>query len=138
MKNAWIQLRRHWLYNLITLFISLAIGAGIFLLYFFLRNRAFIDAVNGMTIGAMVVSLSGVLAWLSFLGAFDTFAFGFKQLGSMLFAKDARRDGSYSDYRDSKREKRNNSTYNFIAIIAAGLILLIAVLVLEIIYHTKF
>jgi len=138
MKNAWIQIKRHWLFNLLTFIISLMVGGLIFVLYFFLRNRAFIDAVNGVSIAAMVVLLSGVLSFLAFLGAFDTFAFGFKQLGSMMFAKDARRDGTYQDYRDKKREKRNSSSYNFIFIILAGLILLIALIVLEIIYHSKF
>lgn len=138
MKNAWLQIKRHWLFNLLTFIISLVVGGLIFVLYFFLRNRAFIDAVNGASLAAMVVLLSGVLSFLSFLGAFDTFAFGFKQLGSMLFAKDARRDGTYQDYRDAKIEKRHSSSYNFIFIILAGLILLIAVVVLEIIYHVKF
>ena len=96
------------------------------------------DAINGASIAALFVLLSGVLTLLAYLGAFDFFAFGFKQLGSMLFAKNARRDGLYSDYRDRKQEKRATSSHSYLAIIAAGLILLIAVIVLEIIYHTKF
>lgn len=71
------------------------------------------------------------------LGAFDTFVFGFKQLGSMIFAKDARRDGSYAEYREKKTEIRNNSSYNFIAIIFAGLLLCVVLVVLDIIYNVS-
>ena len=138
MKKAFIQFGKYWLVNLITFLISMVVGAIIFLLFFFLRNRSFMDALNGVSIASMVILFFGLLAWMGHLGAFDTFAFGFKQLGSMMFAKDARRDGSYSDYRDNKREKRQSSSYNFLSIIAAGLTLLIVVLVLEIIFHVKY
>lgn len=138
MKNAFIQFRNHWLPNLITFLVSLVVGGVVFILFFFLRTRSFMDAINGTTIAALFVLLSGVLALLAHLGAFDTFAFGFKQLGSMMFAKNARRDGTYSDYRERKQEKRASSAHSYLAIIAAGLMLLIAVIVLEIIYHVKF
>ena len=68
-------------------------------------------------------------------GAFDIFVFGFKQLFSLFFSKDPRRDGQFHEYRESNTEKRNNSSYNFIATIFAGLLLSIAIIVLEIIYH---
>ena len=138
MKNAFIQFRRHWLTNLVVFLSSLFVGGVIFVLYFFLRNRSFIDAVNGSAISGMIVFLSGLLVFMHHLGAFDTFVFGFKQLGSAIFAKDARRDGKYSDYRQEKTEKRKNSSYVFISIVAAGLTILIAALILEIIYHTKY
>lgn len=73
--------------------------------------------------------------WVSHLGAFDTFAFGFKQLGSMFFAKNPRRDGTYADYKQNKADKRAASSYNFVAVILAGLFMLISVGILEIIYH---
>ncbi len=138
MKNAFIQFKNHWKINLLVFAISLVLGGIIFVLFFFLRNRSFMDAVNGVSLAALFVLLSGLLALLAFLGAFDTFAFGFKQLGSMMFAKNARRDGTYADYRDKKREKRTSSSHSYLAIIAAGLIILIAAIILEIIYHSKF
>ena len=137
MKRAFEQVRKHWITNLVTFIISLMIAALIFCLMFFLRDRSFSDAVSATGMAAIVVLLLGLLLWMSHLGAFDTFAFGFKQMGSMLFAKDARRDGSYADYRAEKTKKRDNSSYNFIAIIAAGLLLLIALVILEIVYNVK-
>lgn len=58
MKNAFLQFRKHWLTNLIVFLSSLVVGGIIFILYFFLRNRVFIDAVNGSMIAAAFVILS--------------------------------------------------------------------------------
>ena len=135
MKRAFAQIRKYWLINLITFIISLVFGGGIFLLVFFLKSQTMIAAVDAAAIAAITVLFFGLLVWMAHLGAFDTFAFGFKQLGSMLFAKNPRKDGTYADYRDQKTEKRQNSSYNFVAIIAAGILLCIALLVLDIIYN---
>ena len=138
MKRVFEQIKEYWLINLITLLVSLVVGAGIFCLVFFLRNQTIVAAVDGAAIAAFSILFLGLLFWMAHLGAFDTFAFGFKQLGSMLFAKDARKDGKYYEYKESKTEKRQSSSYNFVAIILAGLLLCIALLVLEIIYKTQF
>lgn len=136
MKKAFIQIRKHWLTNLITFFISLALGAMIFCLMFFLRNRTLLAAVNGMALAMAVVLLFGLLMLVNYLGAFDTFAFGFKQLGSMIFAKDARKEGPYHEYKENMAVKRQDSSYNFVTMIAVGLLLMVALIVLEIIYHS--
>ena len=137
MKRAFEQFKKYWLTNLITFLISLVVGAIIFCLMFFLRGSTLIAAVDGAALAAVIVLFLGLLFWMHHLGAFDTFVFGFKQLGSMMFAKDARRDGTYAEYRENKTEIRNNSSFNFIAIIFAGLLLSIAVLVLDIIYNAS-
>ena len=137
MKRAFEQVRKHWITNLVTFIISLMVAALIFCLMFFLRDRSFSDAVSAVGMAAIVVLLLGLLFWMAHLGAFDMVSFGFKQMGSMLFAKDARRDGNYSDYRAEKAEKRDSSSYNFIAVIFAGILLVIALIVLEIVYNVK-
>lgn len=137
MKRAFEQVKKHWITNLVTFIVSLMFAALIFCLMFFLRDQSFSDAVNAMGMAAIVVLLLGLLFWMAHLGAFDTFAFGFKQMGSMLFAKDARRDGTYADYRAEKTKKREDSSYNFIAVIFAGILLLIALIVLEIVYNVR-
>ena len=134
MKRAFIQLRKHWLSNLITFLISLAVGAVIFCLIFFLRNRSLLDATNGLTIAAFVVLFLGLLFWMAFLGVFDIFSFGFKQLFSTIFSRDPRRDGSFTDYKEDKTLKREASSYYFIPVIAAGLVLLVAMVIVLIIY----
>lgn len=135
MKKVFIQIRKHWLTNLITFFVALVLGGTIFCLMFFLRNRTLIAAVDGMALAMAVVLLFGLLMLVNYLGAFDTFAFGFKQLGSMIFAKDARKEGPYHEYKENMAVKRQDSSYNFIIMIAVGLLFVIALLVLEIIYH---
>ena len=137
MKKALIQIKKYWLINLITFIISIMVGMAIFCLIFFLRNQTIIAAVDGAAIGSVVVLFLGLLMWVAHLGAFDTFAFGFKQLGSMLFAKDARRDGTFQEYKENKATKRDNSSYNFVMVILAGLLLSISIIVLEIIYRTS-
>ena len=137
MKKAFAQIKKYWLINLITFFISLVVGAAIFCLIFFLRNQTIVAAVDGAAIGSIVVLFLGLLMWVAHLGAFDTFAFGFKQLGSMLFAKDARRDGTFQEYKENKAAKRDNSSYNFVMVIFAGLLLSISIIVLEIIYRAS-
>lgn len=135
MKRAFEQVRKYWIANLITLAISLMIFAGIFCAIFFTRPvKNIIAAIDGSTIGTISVFSLGVLMWLSHLGTFDLFAFGFKQMGSMLFAKDAKRDGHYADYREDRMTKRTNSAYIFVSVIFASLLCAISVVVLYIIY----
>ena len=137
MKKAFAQIKKYWVINLITFLISIILGVGIFCLIFFLRNQTIVAAVDGAAIGSVIVLFLGLLMWVAHLGAFDTFAFGFKQLGSMLFAKDARRDGTFQEYKENKAIKRDNSSYNFVMVILAGLLLSISIIVLEIIYRTS-
>ena len=134
MKRAFEQIKKYWLANLITFVICLLIGGGIFCLFFFLRNQTIVDAVDGAAVATVSILFLGLLFLMAHLGAFDTFAFGFKQLGSMLFAKDARRN----ELSISFLKKRNNSSYLFVSVIFAGLILAVALLVLEIIYSASF
>ena len=137
MKRVFEQIKKYWLINLITFIISIIVGVGIFCLIFFLRNQTILAAVDGAAIGSVIVIFLGLLMWVAHLGAFDTFAFGFKQLGSMMFSKEPRKDGTYQDYKEGKKIKRDNSSYNFVSVILAGLLLSIAIIVLAIIYHTN-
>ena len=138
MKKALDQIKLHWRLNLITFLIALAVGVAIFLVFFFTRGQTIIAAIDGLALGGMVVLVSGLLYWFSYLGAFDFVAFGFKQFGAMLFSKDPRKAGYFYDYQEDKRQKRLNSSYNFFAIMAAGLLILLALLVLEIVYKINF
>ena len=137
MKRAFQQIKKYWKINLITFAISLIVGGGIFCLVFFLKSRNIVSALDAAAISSVSVLCLGLLLWVHHLGAFDTFAFGFKQLGTMLFSKEPRKSGKYQDYRAQKIEKRNNSSYNFVSVIAAGLLLSISIIVLEIIYHVS-
>lgn len=137
MKRAFLQVKKYWLANLITLIVSLAIFAGIFCAIFFTRPvKNIVAAIDGATIGSVSLLALGLLMLLSHLGTFDIFAFGFKQMGSMLFARDARRDGHFADYRENKTTKRTNSAYIFVSVILAGILTAISIAVLYIIYQS--
>ena len=137
MKRAFIQVRVHWLANLITFLISLGIFAGIFCAVFFTRPVwSIIGAIDGATIGSVSLLALGLLMWLAHMGTFDIFIFGFKQMGSFLFAKDARKEGHYQDYREDKIAKRSHSSFIFVSVIFAGILGLISIVVLQIIYNT--
>ena len=113
MNKVFSQIKEYWLTNLITFLVSLAVGAGIFCIVFFTRARSMIDAIDGATLGGLIVLL----------------------FGPLMFAKDPKKHGQFTDYRDGMTQKRDASSYNFIAVIFAGLLLSIAIIVLEIIYH---
>ena len=135
MKRAIQQIKKHWLSNLIILLVSLVLGVAIFFLYFLTRSsRTLTEACNAAALSTAILLLCGLLAWMAHFGVFDIFAFGFKQLGSMFFAKNPIRDGSYVDYKAEKTEKRSNSSYGFVAVVAAGLLFSIALIVLDILY----
>lgn len=135
MNKVFSQIKKYWLTNLITFLVSLAVGAGIFCIVFFTRARSMIDAIDGATLGGLIVLLFGLLMMVAHFGAFDFIVFGFKQLIALMFAKDPKKHGQFTDYRDEMTQKRDASSYNFIAVIFAGLLLSIAIIVLEIIYH---
>ena len=135
MKHALLQVKKHWLSNLITFLVSLVIGMGILFLYYLTRtSRTLTEICNATAIATAAILLCGLLAWMAHFGVFDIFAFGFKQLGSMLFAKNPIRDGNFVDYKQEKAEKRSDSSYGFVAVVAAGLIFAIALVILDIVY----
>lgn len=125
--------------DIITLVISLGVGGIIFLIYFLLNKDRYggISAgCNATILSAIILVSSGVLVWLSRLGAFDTFAYGFKQLGSSIFSKNPRKYNNMVEYKQDKYEKRKEKTNYYLFIILAGLLFGVATLILEIIYHT--
>ena len=137
MRKLFEQIKKYWLSNLIIFAVSLLLGAALFLTFFLTRPQNIVNAIDAAAVAGMFVLLSGLLALMGYLGVFDMVAFGFKQLGSTLFAKDPRRDGSYADYKQVKVEKRKDSSYYFMPIILAGILYLIAFVVLEIIYKCQ-
>ena len=117
--------------------IALAIGAGIFCLYFFLNKSTIIAACNASILAA--VSLIGLasLILLTRFGAFDTFAYGFAQLGTAMFGRQPKKYNDMVEYKQIKAEQRKDKSNYFISFFIAGGLFLIATLVLEILYHNQ-
>lgn len=131
------EIKKHYKSYLATLLISLGIGAGIFCLYFFLNRQDIVSACSGAALASVIITSAGVLAWLNRMGAFDTFAYGFKQMGSSIFSKNPQKYNNMADYKSEKYKQRKIKSYYHTCILIAGAMLIIATIVLEIIYHTS-
>lgn len=124
------------IFNLVVSLVTFAIGSIIFIIYFFAMGHRFIDAVNGATLTTIILFSMSILSLLARLGAFDTFAYGFMQVGAMMFSNNPRKYNSMSDYKQAKSEKRKEKLKVYIPMLIVTFLFVIAVVVLEIIYHT--
>lgn len=122
--------------DLITAAIALIIGVFVFLLYFFLKGMKLIDAVDGATLAGAIVFGVAILMLLAKLGAFDTFAYGFKQLGSMMFTKTPSKYNDMATYKKEKMEARKKSGNYYIPVLIISGLFFVAVLILYIIFKT--
>ena len=122
----------------ITAVIALAVGALIFVIYFFAMGARFIDAVNGMALTTVLLIGGALLSLLARLGAFDTFAYGFRQLGHAMFNRNnPHKYDNMADYKQAKYDQRKGKRNSYIAILCVSALFVVALIVLEIIYHTK-
>ena len=92
-----------------------------------------ISAINGVSIAAIVLLGVGGLIFVSFEGFFDIFSFGFKQLGTSMFGKKGNETKDFAGYKEQNRIKREEQPKIFLPIIIAGLVFLLAMIVLRII-----
>lgn len=124
---------------LITSAISLVVGIGLFLLFYFaIDNGGFVGAIDGTGItGAILISI-GLLIYISREGFFDIFAYGFKQAGSMIFGKKGNENNDFPKYLEDKRVERETKSKYFLFIIIVGLLFILVFAVLEIIFHSQY
>lgn len=132
-KNKKIQLIKDYS---ITLVISLVIGTIIFCLYFFLNGRTLTAACSATFLAGVILICTGLLITVARYGAFDTFAYGFKQLGTTIFRNQPTKYNDMAEYKQECYEKRKTKTKYFLFVILAGLLYCIAGGILEIIFHS--
>ena len=118
-----------------TFVISLLIGTGIFCLYFFLNVQNVLNALNGVSIAAVSLLGMGGLMWVHSQGAFDTLAYGFKQMFTSFFSKTPNKYNDMYSYKQAKIEKRESSPKIYFAMLFAAIIFGLAIIALEIVYH---
>ncbi len=126
------HIRKYLKVYLITAVVSLAVGAGIFCLYYFLRDQTLIAAIDGVSMAGVILLGVGILCLLARLGAFDTMSYGFKQMFSSMFAKEANKYNDMAGYKEEKREKRASSSYYYVVMMIVSLLFFIAFAILEI------
>ena len=118
---------------IVTTLVSLVVGAVIFILVYFLKSQSLVDAIDGVTIAAVVLMGVGILAILSRFGAFDTMSYGFSQMFASLFNREANKFNDMVDYKQKKNETRQSGSYFYIPMIFVSLLFFIALIVLEIV-----
>ena len=124
------------IFNLIVVGVSFAVGAIIFVIYYFAMGAHLIDAVNGAAVSFIVLFAGAILSLLARFGAFDTFAYGFLQLGTAMFSHNPRKYNSMADYKQAKYDARKEKFKAYIPILITSGLFAIALLVLEIVYHS--
>lgn len=123
--------------HILTFVFSLVFGGGVFCLYFFLKNQSLKDAIDACSIAGVALIGAGLLVIITRLGAFDTFAFGFKQALTSMFNRDPNMYNSLADYKLAKYEIRQKKKRTYLMLFLAGLLFIIALIVLEIILGLK-
>ena len=118
-----------------TFIISLLFGGGIFCLYFFLNVQNVLNALNGVSIAAVVLVAIAGLMWVHSQGAFDTLSYGFKQMFTSFFSKTPNKYNDMYSYKQAKIEKRQSSPKTFVAMLFAASVFVLAIIALEIVYH---
>lgn len=120
---------------IVTFFVSIVLGVGIFCLYFFLNGYFVLSALNGVSIATVAIVGMAGLVWVHSQGAFDTFAYGFKQVFSSFFSKNPNKYNDMYSYKQIKAEKREHSPNIYFAMLFAAIIFVLAIVALEIVYH---
>ena len=111
--------------------ISLIIGLAV---YFIFRFALKFAAVDSVAFGAIILSSSAGLIWISREGFFDFASYGFRQFGNALFSKKPNEYNDFAEYKNYKRETRENRSKYYLSVLIVGGLFLIATIILFIIY----
>ena len=129
MKTFFYKYKSH----IITFLFSMIFGGIIFCLYFFLKGQTLKNAIDASTIAGVALIGGGLMVIITRLGAFDTFAFGFKQMFTSMFNKDPNAYNSLADYKLQKYDQRKLKKKTYLMLFLAGLLFILALIILEII-----
>ena len=133
MKKLFANIVKYFKVYLIVFLISVAIGLGIFLTFYFVQNQTLVGAINGT--GVSFISLFGIatLIWIGNHGAFDSMSYGFKQMFTSMFNKSANKYNDFATYKEETNEKRKQSPKFYFVMLFVSILFLIAFGVLEIV-----
>lgn len=133
-----MKFKKFWKVYLVTFFISLAVGAGIFCAFFFSGERTPLSALNGTGFSAMILLCLAGLMFVAREGFFDFAAYGFKQMGAMIFTKQPTQYSDYPGYKIYKEESRKGKSYYFVIVLIVSALIFVAYLVLRIKYSNMY
>lgn len=127
------KFRKDLKYYLIAAAVAIAIGIAFFCLFFFVRGKSIgyglLNWQDSLMIVGVVLLCCGGLMVVGREGFFDIFAYGFKQLGSSMFAKNAHAYNDYTGYREEKKLKRKSSPKTYISVLIIAVLSLLAALI---------
>lgn len=129
-----MKFKKFWKVYLITFFISLAIGAGIFCAFFFSGGQTSLSALNGTGFGSVIMLCLAGLIFVSREGFFDFVSYGFKQMGAMLFSKEPSHYNDFPGYKEHKAEQRKSRSHYYVIVIIVSALLLIAYFILRLVF----
>ena len=128
-------------YYLIAGGITLGFSIGFFCLFFFLRAANFgyglLNWQDSLMIVGIIIFCAGALMWVGHEGFFDIFAYGFKQLGGAMFAKNATAYNDFPGYKEDKKIKRASSPKLFAVVMIIGAAILLAALLVYLIFKSQ-
>lgn len=132
--------RKYLISYIITFSIAVVVGVVVFLLVFFLgpNNMKFIGALDGLTIGTLVLLGGAGLMFIARQGMFDSLTYGFNQMTTAIFNKKANRYNDFHGYLQDKRVRRAGSPSYPIAVLFASIPFAIATIVMFILSKTLF
>lgn len=126
---------------LINFIVAAIMAVAPFLIYMLATmNWTLMGLCNGFTLGAIVCLLGFLLYLVTRLGAFDMFAYGFKDI---FFHMNPNKDkvkkyDDYADYLEKKKEERSRSRVCFIPYVVVGGAFLVTALALRLsIFYTS-
>lgn len=110
--------------------ISLIIGAVIFVLFFFLKDKSLRVAIDGASYAGIILIAISLLILITRFGFFDIFSYGFKQLGASMFNKNATKYNDYPGYKQEMNNTRIKKSKYYISILLIGLLFIVAAIIM--------
>lgn len=139
MKKLILSLKKYPKAFIISSIVGVIIGFVVFcIFYFVLSKMTIVGAINGTSVAGAVLIATFGLVWLSRNGAFDTMSYGFKQMFTSMFNREANRYNNFAEYKEDKNAKREVASLSYFSFLAVSLLFFIAFAVLEIVYHIQY
>ena len=139
MKKLFLDIHKHPVSYIVATIVAFLIGFTFFaLFYFWFGKFTIIGAINGTSVGGAVLVGSCILTWVTREGAFDFLTYGFKQMFTSMFGRQANKYNDFVEYKEQKNIKREAAGYYYLSLLVVGLLHFIAFGVLEIVYHSLY
>ena len=102
------------------------------------RDRTLIAAIDGVTMAGIILLGGGLLCLVAHFGAFDTMSYGFRQMFTSMFAKEANKFNDMAEYKEDRNKKRAASSHYYYVMMIVSLLFFIVLIALEIYKSTLY